>query len=153
MSNPAIQVQALGQSLWLDYINRKEMEEGTFARRLETQGVLGVTSNPTIFQQVIGETSFYDSSLTDLLKLDANAVYEALAVGDIQRAADMLLPIYERTHKVDGYVSLEVSPLIAQNTKETVSEAKRLFGMVNRPNLMVKIPATAAGLPAIEEVI
>jgi transaldolase/glucose-6-phosphate isomerase len=153
MSNPAVQVQALGQSLWLDYINRKELDDGSFARRLETQGVLGVTSNPTIFQQVIGDTSTYDEKIKTMLDMDANSVYERLAIADIQAAADLLRPIYERTNKVDGYVSLEVSPLIAQNTEETINEAKRLFAAVDRPNLMVKIPATPAGIPAIEEVI
>jgi transaldolase/glucose-6-phosphate isomerase len=153
MTNPAVQVQALGQSLWLDYINRKELDDGTFAWRLEAQGVLGVTSNPTIFQQVIGDTNTYDAVIQTMLDKDANSVYEALAIADIQAAADLLRPIYERTNKVDGYVSLEVSPLIAQNTEETVSEAKRLFAAVNRPNLMIKVPATPAGIPAIEELI
>ena len=153
MSNPAVQVESFGQSLWLDYINRKELDNGAFQKRLDEQGVLGVTSNPTIFQQAIGETDTYDNAIKDMLQLDQNGVYENLAIADIQTAADMLRPIYDRTLHVDGYVSLEVSPLLAQNTEETLSEAKRLFSAVNRPNLMVKIPSTQAGIPAIEEAI
>lgn len=153
MSNPAIQVQELGQSLWLDYINRHELSSGAFARRLETDGILGVTSNPTIFQQVIGDTTIYDEAIRAIKHLSAEEVYETLAVEDIQNACDLLLSTYERTDKRDGYVSLEVSPLIASNTASTISEAKRLFERVARPNLMIKIPATPAGIPAIEEVI
>jgi transaldolase/glucose-6-phosphate isomerase len=153
MSNPAIQVQAFGQSIWLDYINRKELNDGTFQKRLDEQGVVGVTSNPTIFQQVIGETDTYDTAISELLHLDANGVYETLAIADIRSAADAMRPIYERTNKRDGYVSLEVSPLIAQDTAQTLGEAQRLFAAVDRPNLMIKIPATPAGIPAIENAI
>jgi transaldolase/glucose-6-phosphate isomerase len=153
MSNSAFQVQDFGQSIWLDYINRKELDNGTFQKRLDEQGVVGVTSNPSIFQQVIGETDTYDEAIHQLLEHDANGVYETLAIRDIQTAADMMRPIYERTNKRDGYVSLEVSPLIAEDTEKTISEAKRLFALVDRPNLMIKIPATPAGIPAIQEAI
>lgn len=152
MSNPAIDVQALGQSIWLDYIHRRELSDGTFAKQLE-EGIVGVTSNPTIFQQAIGESDTYDEAMRQLLDLDAPSVYEKLAVEDIQMAADLLLPIYERTHKRDGYVSFEVSPLLANSTEQTFNEAKRLFELVNRPNVMIKIPATAAGIPAITQAI
>jgi transaldolase / glucose-6-phosphate isomerase len=152
MTNPAIRVQEFGQSLWLDYINRKELDNGTFQKRLD-DGVLGVTSNPSIFQQVIGETETYDEKIKGLLHLDANGVYETVAIADIQTAADMMRGIYDRTNKVDGYVSFEVSPLIARSTAETISEAVRLFKLIDRANLMIKIPATPEGLPAIEEAI
>jgi len=116
-------------------------------------GVVGVTSNPAIFQKAIGESDTYDSSITHLLDLDAYNIYEKLAIEDIQHALDMFRPVYDRTNKHDGFVSLEVSPLIANDTATTVAEALRLYKAVNRPNLMVKIPATPAGVPAIEESI
>ncbi len=153
MTNPAVEVQAIGQSIWLDYINRKELQNGEFQRKLNEDGVLGVTSNPTIFQQVIGDTETYDEAIKAIMHLDAETVYEQLVIEDIQAAADQMRPIYDRTHKRDGYVSLEVSPLIASDTAQTISEAKRLFALVNRPNLMIKIPATQEGIPAIEEAI
>jgi transaldolase/glucose-6-phosphate isomerase len=153
MTHAGRQVQAFGQSLWLDYINRKETQSGEFARKLAEDGVLGVTSNPTIFQQVIGDTDTYDDAMRALLHLPAEEVYEQLAVEDIQAVADLLRPIYDSSNGRDGYVSLEVSPLIASDTAKTISEAKRLFERVARPNLMIKIPATPEGIPAIEEAI
>lgn len=152
-NNPAIAVQQYGQSLWLDYIHRQELQDGTFARRLEKEGVLGVTSNPTIFQKAIGDSAIYDDTIREVLDLGANDIYEHLAIADIQTAADALRPIYDRTSKRDGYVSLEVSPLLASSTAETIAEARRLFTTVDRPNLMIKIPATDAGIPAIEQAI
>ncbi len=151
--NPAIQVQEYGQSIWLDYIHRQEIKDGTLQRRIDEEGVLGVTSNPSIFQKAIGESDVYDESILEMLDLEAEAVYEKLAVTDIQDAADLFLPVYERTGGRDGYVSLEVSPLLANNSDETVSEAKRLRELVDRPNVMIKIPGTQAGIPAIEETI
>jgi transaldolase/glucose-6-phosphate isomerase len=151
--NPATAVQAFGQSIWLDYIHRKELDSGEFQRRLDEDGVLGVTSNPSIFQQAIGESDTYDERIAHLLDQEANVVYEALAIADIQAAADLLRPIYERSAKRDGYVSLEVSPLLAHDSDSTLAEAKRLFAAVGRPNLMIKIPATQEGLPAIADAI
>ena len=151
--NPATAVQEFGQSIWLDYIHRKELDSGEFQRRLDEDGVLGVTSNPTIFQQAIGESDTYDERIAHMLDQDAESVYEALAIADIQSAADLLRPIYERTAKRDGYVSLEVSPLLAHDSDQTLAEAKRLFAAVDRPNLMIKIPATPEGLPAIADAI
>jgi transaldolase/glucose-6-phosphate isomerase len=153
MSNPAIEVQTLGQSLWLDYIHRAEIESGEFQRRIDNEGVLGVTSNPAIFQKAIGESETYDEAMSNLLDLDATTVYEKLAIEDIQKATDLFRPIYDRTNGRDGYVSLEVAPNLAHKTEETISEAKRLFAAVNRPNLMIKIPGTPEGIPAVEEVI
>jgi len=153
MTIPPIAVQKFGQSIWLDYIHRKELANGEFQRKIDEEGILGVTSNPSIFQKSIGESDVYDEAIKSLLDLDAESVYETLAIQDIQQAADMFHPVYERTGKRDGYVSLEVSPLIANDTDKTISEAKRLFETVDRPNLMIKIPATPAGIPAIEESI
>jgi transaldolase / glucose-6-phosphate isomerase len=153
MSNPAIEVQELGQSLWLDYIHRAEIENGDFQRRIDNEGILGVTSNPAIFQKAIGESEIYDEAMSHLLELDALTVYEKLAIDDIQKATDLFRDIYERTNGRDGYVSLEVAPTLAHKTDETIAEAKRLFEAVNRPNLMVKIPGTPEGIPAVEEVI
>lgn len=153
MTIPPIAVQEFGQSIWLDYIHRKELASGEFQRKIDEEGILGVTSNPSIFQKSIGESDVYDEAIKSLLDLNAEAVYETLAIQDIQQAADLFRPVYDRTNKKDGYVSLEVSPLIANDTDKTISEAKRLFEAVNRPNLMIKIPATTAGIPAIEESI
>ena len=153
MTNPPVDVQQYGQSIWLDFIHRNSLENGEMQKYIEEFGVIGVTSNPAIFQKAIGDSDTYDTSISHLLELDAYNIYEKLAVEDIQHALDMFRPIYDRTHKRDGYVSLEVSPLIANDTATTISEALRLYKLVGRPNLMVKIPATPAGLPAIEEAI
>ena len=151
--NPPVDVQAFGQSIWYDNIRRSLLDSGELQRMVAEDGILGVTSNPTIFQKAIGDSSDYDSAMRAMLDLDANAIFESLAIEDIQRALDILRPVYDRTGGRDGYVSLEVSPLIADDTATTVSEAKRLFAAVGRPNTMIKIPATEAGIPAIEEVI
>lgn len=153
MTIPPIQVQAFGQSIWTDNISRQLIESGELARLVQEGGVVGLTSNPSIFQKAIGETNDYDALIEQHWDNDASTLYELLAIKDIQDAADILKPVYERTQGVDGYVSLEVSPLLANSTEETVHEAKKLFAAVNRPNLMIKIPATKAGIPAIEEVI
>lgn len=153
MSNPAIEVQDYGQSLWLDYIHRKEIESGDFQRRIDEEGILGVTSNPSIFQAAIGDSDTYDEAMSHMLELEPMQVYEALAIDDIQKASDLFRPIYDQSNGKDGYVSLEVTPLLAHDTDKTIAEAKRLFEAVNRPNLMIKIPGTAEGIPAIEESI
>jgi len=153
MTNPPVDVQQYGQSIWLDFIHRNSLDNGEMQKYIDEFGVIGVTSNPAIFQKAIGESDTYDTAITGLLELDAYNIYEKLAVEDIQRALDLFRPIYDRTNKRDGYVSLEVSPLIANDSETTTSEALRLFKLVNRPNLMIKIPATPAGLPAIEEAI
>lgn len=153
MSNPAIEVQALGQSLWLDYIHRAEIESGDLQRRIDEEGILGVTSNPAIFQKAIGDSDTYDSAISNMLDLSAMQVYEILAIEDIQKASDLFRPIYDKSNGKDGYVSLEVAPQLANSTEETIAEAKRLFATVNRPNVMIKIPGTEEGIPAIEEAI
>ncbi len=149
--NPPVDVQKFGQSIWLDNISRRLITSGELKKHIDEDGVLGVTSNPTIFQKAIGGSADYDEAMGKLLDLDAYGIFEAVAVEDIRNALDLFRPTYDRTNGADGYVSLEVSPLIADDTATTTSEAKRLFKLVDRPNLMVKIPSTQAGIPAIEE--
>jgi transaldolase len=144
----------IGQSVWMDSLSRDDIQNGNLERMIE-EGVVGVTSNPTIFQKAISESSLYDEQLQELAEKedDPKEIFLTLAREDIRDACDLLLPVYERTGRLDGYVSLEVSPDLAYNTLTTVQEATRLHGMVNKPNLMVKIPATLPGLAAIEEMI
>jgi len=153
MGNPLIELQRFGQSAWLDYIHRDDLRNGDLQRRIDEEGVLGVTSNPSIFQKAIGDSDTYDQDIMTMLDLDALAIYESLAIADIQQATERFQPIYARSEGRDGFVSLEVSPLLARDTQGTIEEAKRLFHSVDRPNLMIKIPATPAGLPAIEATI
>ena len=150
--NRLIEVQKYGQSIWLDFITRGLMTSGKLQQMVES-GIVGMTSNPTIFAKAIGGSDEYDESIRTMLDLDATTIYERLAIEDIQAAADVLLAVYDRTDGLDGYVSLEVSPLLAYDTETTLSEAKRLFAAVDRPNVMIKIPGTAEGLPAIEEAL
>ena len=153
MSNPLLDIQAYGQSAWLDYIHRDDLGDGELQRRIDEEGILGVTSNPSIFQKAIGGSDTYDSAIMTMLDLEAPDIYEALAIEDIQRATDLFRPVYDRSDGGDGYVSLEVSPLLARDTQATIDEAGRLFASVDRPNLMIKIPATPEGIPAIEAAI
>jgi transaldolase/glucose-6-phosphate isomerase len=153
--NPNFAVQARGQSFWYDNIQRSILTNGELARLITEFGVLGVTSNPAIFEKAITGSGDYDVQIETLVRTGAatRAIYEALAVADIQQAADLLEPVFQRTEGVDGYVSLEVSPDLAHDTAGTVAEARRLHKMVGRRNLMIKVPATAAGIPAIQELI
>jgi len=153
MSNPPVDIQKYGQSAWLDYIHRQDLDNGDLQRRIDEEGILGVTSNPSIFQKAIGDSDTYDEAILTMLDLEAQDIYESLAIEDIQTATDLFRPIYEQSEHIDGYVSLEVSPLLARDAQGTLDEAKRLFQTVDRPNLMIKIPATPQGLPAIEEAI
>ncbi len=151
------QLQRQGQSIWLDYIRRSLVQSGELKRLIKEQGVTGMTSNPTIFDKAIGGSGDYDQTLTALLKQDATAaperLFEQLAVEDIRMAADALRPVWDRTGGGDGYVSLEVSPKLAHDTEGSVGEALRLWKAVERPNLMIKIPATKEGIPAVEALI
>lgn len=146
----------LGQAIWLDYIHRKLLVSGGL-KDLVDAGLRGVTSNPTIFANAITGSTDYDDAVREFLTAHPGAsatdLYEALTVADVQLAADILRPVYDRTGGADGFVSLEVSPLLAHDTAGTIEEAKRLWGKVDRPNLMVKVPATAAGVPAVETLI
>ncbi|NWF70049.1 MAG: bifunctional transaldolase/phosoglucose isomerase [Chloroflexi bacterium] len=153
MANPPVDVQHFGQSIWYDNIERSLITSGELKRMVAEDGVLGITSNPTIFEKAINSSSAYDEAIKQWLDEDASVIFERLAIEDIQTAADILRPVYERTNAIDGYISLEVSPLIAHDTATTLAEAQRLFAAVNRPNLMIKIPATPEGIPAIEDAI
>ncbi len=156
MSNPLIEVQQHGQSLWYDYISRDLLLSGELRRLVEQDGVRGVTSNPAIFEKAIAGSSDYDPAIRALVSqglTDAQAIYEALAIEDIQLGCDVLRPVYEASDSRDGFVSLEVSPHLAYQTEATLEEARRLWSAVGRPNLMIKVPATTEGLPAIEQLI
>jgi transaldolase/glucose-6-phosphate isomerase len=152
---PLKALQDYGQSVWLDYIRRSLLTNGELRRLIEEDGLRGVTSNPAIFEKAIAGSTDYESALADLAlrDLDAKSLYEQLAVRDIQDAADLLRPVYEQTRRRDGYVSLEVSPLLARDTQGTLEEARRLWKAVGRDNLMVKVPATPEGIPAIQQLI
>ncbi len=145
----------LGQGIWIDSISRDDLVEGGALSKMIEDGVVGVTSNPSIFQKAISESELYDEQLEELSKNqdDTKEIFLELARKDIQDACDILAPVYERTAAKDGYVSLEVSPNLAYDAPKTVEEAMRLHGLVDRPNLLVKIPATKPCLAAIEEVI
>ena len=149
-----IELEKMGQSIWLDYIQRSMITSGELKQLIDI-GLRGVTSNPAIFEKAIAGSNDYDEDLKQLLKTDAPIVqiYEALALKDISLAADQLRDVYDSSGGKDGYVSLEVSPELAYETEQTIAEAKRLFETVNRPNVMIKVPATQAGLPAITELI
>jgi transaldolase/glucose-6-phosphate isomerase len=156
MTNPLLSLAEAGQSIWLDDLHRMIIENGELRRLIEDDGLKGMTSNPSIFEKAIGETSDYDGILKAILArgdLEAGGAYEALAIADIQDAADQFRPVYDRLGGADGYVSLEVSPYLAMNTEATVAEARRLWRAVDRPNVMIKVPATPAGFPAIRQLI
>ncbi|MCA9520127.1 MAG: transaldolase [Myxococcales bacterium] len=155
MSKVIQAIEQIGQSLWLDYIRRESLKNGELARQVTKEGIVGLTSNPSIFEQAIAHSKDYDEALTALLAAGKSDVeiYEALVVEDIQLAADILRKVYDKTDGRDGYVSLEVSPLLARDTKATIEEAKRLHKLVDRPNLLIKVPGTAEGLPAIRALI
>jgi len=155
IENPLKQLARFGQSIWLDYIRRSLMTSGDLRRMVEEDGLGGMTSNPSIFEKAMGGAEYADY-MAELRKdktLDAKGIYEGLAIRDIQDAADVLRQVYDRTKKHDGYVSMEVSPYLANKTQETIDEALRLWKAVDRPNLMIKIPGTPAGVPAIETVL
>jgi transaldolase/glucose-6-phosphate isomerase len=154
--NPLKQLEACGQSLWLDYLIRSVIKEGELKTLIERDGLKGVTSNPSIFEKAIAESDEYAADIRAFLsKADARIgeIYEHLAIADIRAAADVLRPVYDRTDRGDGYVSLECSPYVANDTEATVVEAAHLWKAVGRPNLMVKIPATPEGIPAIRRSI
>jgi transaldolase len=155
MAKPIQALHALGQSLWYDNIRRGLLRNGGLAKMIADGEIRGVTSNPSIFQKAIGDSQDYEDDLREMAGVGRSSqeVYESLAIADIQEAADLFFPLYQESKGGDGYVSLEVNPHLAQDTEGTIAEAKRLWRRVDRPNLMVKIPATEAGLPAITETI
>ena len=156
MTNPLQQLTEAGQSIWLDYMHRKLMEGGELKRLIAEDGVTGVTSHPSIFEKAIGEGADYDDRIKAAMAeadLSPMELYEKVAIKDIQDAADVLKPVWDRTKGRDGYVSLEVSPYLALDTDGTIHEAERLWKAVGRENLMIKVPGTPAGVPAIAAVI
>lgn len=154
--NPLKQLLSYGQSMWLDYIRRDLFTTGKLKQMIADDGLRGMTSNPSIFEKAIADSSLYDDQLKSLAgqkNLDTTARYEQIAIRDIQSAADTLRPVYEQSNFRDGYVSLEVSPYLARKTQETIDEARRLWKTVQRENVMIKIPGTAEGIPAIRQAI
>ena len=153
--NPLVQLHDCGQSPWYDYIRRGLITSGDLQKMIEQDGLMGMTSNPAIFEKAIAGSSDYDVELKQAASdvIGVKAMYERLAIKDIQDAADVMHAVYERTKGRDGYVSLEVSPHLAYDTKGTIEEAVRLHEAVSRKNVMIKVPATAEGLPAIEELL
>jgi len=155
-TNPLIQLQTFGQSIWLDYIRRDLLRSGELQRLITEDGLRGMTSNPAIFEKAIAGSTLYQDFLDELASrtdLDAKGRYELLAIRDIQDAADILRPVYQSTKKRDGYVSLEVSPYLAHDTNGTLNEARRLWKSVARENLMIKVPGTVEGIPAFRQLI
>ena len=154
MTNPIQQLNQLGQSVWYDNIRRAFIKSGELARLIQL-GVSGLTSNPTIFEKAIAGSTDYDDALAELAEAgkSLNEIYESLVIEDIRSVADLLSPIYDRTAGADGYASLEVSPHLAHDTEATVAEARRLFAALDRPNVMVKVPGTPEGIPAVRQLI
>ena len=153
--NPNTEVQKYGQSFWYDNIQRGIIKSGELQQLIADFGVLGVTSNPSIFEKAIANSTDYDAQFVELASknLDTKTIFEQMAIEDIQAAADILEPVFEQTEGVDGYISLEVAPDLAHNYEATVSEARRLHKAVARRNLMIKVPATPEGIPAIQTLI
>jgi len=154
--NPLREFQRLGQSIWYDFIRRQLITSGELRDLIERDGVCGLTSNPAIFEKAIAGSTDYDAAITALHRsgpLAAQEVFEHLAIEDICQAADLLAAVYESTNGRDGYVSLEVSPHLANETEATITEARRLWAAVDRPNVMIKVPGTQAGIPAIRQLI
>jgi len=153
--NKAQELHDLGQSLWLDNITREILDNGTLRRYINEFSVTGLTSNPTIFDEAIGNTAAYDQGIRDKAKAgkSGEALFVELALEDLRRAADLFRPVFDATDGIDGWVSMEVSPLLANDTAGSIAAAARIHGQAERPNLYVKIPGTPAGGPAIEESI
>ena len=155
MTNPLLELNALGQSVWLDDIDRGQLRSGLFGRLIDEDSLSGATGNPSIFEHSITHDTTYDEQMQHLLALGKSAqeIYEALAMTDVRTVADLLRPTYDRTNGQDGFVSIEVSPYLAQDTEGTLSEVRRFWETIDRPNLMVKIPSTPAGVPAIRQAL
>jgi len=153
--NPLLKLEAFGQSVWLDDLRRSALDNGELQGLIQQDGVSGLTSNPSIFEKAIVDSNDYDNAIHELALQGKSIeeIYQALTVEDIQRAADLFRPIFDRLEGADGFVSLEVSPQLARDTAGTIVEARKLWVAVNRPNLFIKVPATREGLPAIQQLI
>lgn len=154
-NNPLKKLESLGQSIWLDYIRRDLITNGELQKLIDEDGLRGMTSNPAIFENAIAESNIYDAEIRKMALdgKEVNTIYEVISQQDIQSAADVFRPLYERTGSKDGYVSLEVNPNLAHNTAGTIEEGRRLWAALNRPNVLIKVPATPEGLPAIRQLI
>ncbi len=153
MTNPLRELAKFGQSVWYDNLNRSLIPTGMLQRLVDEDGVSGGTSNPSIFEKAVASGDYYDAHLKQLVDAGADlpAIYDALTIADIQQCADVFLPVYERSNGADGYASIEVSPELAYDTAGTIAAARRLARDVGRPNVMIKIPGTPEGLPAVEQ--
>jgi transaldolase len=153
--NPLLKLHKLGQSVWQDDIGRTMLDDGSLAKLIEADGIAGVTSNPAIFAASINKEPIYQQAIANLLPKEASniALYETLTIEDLRRAADLFRKLYDSSKGGDGYISMEVSPHLAYDTAGTIAEAKRLWARLERPNAMIKIPGTEAGLPAIRDTI
>lgn len=154
-ANPLARLHDFGQSFWLDYIRRRMLHDGELQRLIDQDGLRGMTSNPAIFEKAIAGSDDYDDHIRSLAAegADRDTAYEALVLRDIARAADVLAPVHTASDGVDGRISIEVSPRLARDTQGTLEEARRLWSRLDRPNIMIKVPATAEGVPAIEQLI
>lgn len=156
VQNPLLTIEnEYGQSIWMDNLSRDLLTSGELEQLIETRGVLGITSNPAIFEKAIAGNVIYDTQIVAGIKsgTSLNDIYESLIFTDIRNACDILRPVYDRTNGIDGYVSIEVPPLIATDTTSTITEARRYHAAIGRPNVMIKIPGTPEGLPAVEQMI
>ena len=155
MKNSVARISDFGQSIWLDYIRRKFISSGELKKLIDEDGLKGVTSNPAIFEEAIAKSNDYNETLATMAKTDisANDIFWSIAIEDVQNAANLFTEVYEKTNGLDGYVSLEVSPDLALNTEGTIAEAHSLWKAVDRKNVMIKVPGTKEGLPAIEQLI
>jgi len=155
--NPLLELKSFGQSVWCDYIERQSLMSGDIKKMIEAGEIVGITSNPTIFEKAISSSPYYDYDILNHLErqheCDVDCLYETLITEDVRLAADLLRPIYELTNGVDGLVSIEVSPRLAHDSDATIAEARRLFSILDRPNILIKVPATPEGLPAITTLI
>lgn len=156
IQNPLLTIEnEYGQSIWMDNLSRDILTSGELAELIETRGVLGITSNPAIFEKAIAGNAVYDAQIIEGVKAgkSLNDIYESLVFTDIRHACDVLRSVYDRTNGIDGYVSIEVPPALADNTASTITEARRYYAAIDRPNVMIKIPGTPEGLPAVEQMI
>jgi transaldolase len=154
--NPLLTIeQEYGQSIWMDNLSRDLLTSGELAQLIDTRGVLGITSNPAIFEKAIAGNAIYDNQIEEGIKAgkSLNEIYESLIFTDIRQACDILRPVYDKTNGIDGYVSIEVPPTLAADTASTITEARRYYCEIGRPNVMIKIPGTPEGLPAVEQMI
>jgi transaldolase len=154
--NPLLTIEnTYGQSIWMDNLSRDILTSGELAELIETRGVLGITSNPAIFEKAIAGNAVYDGQIVEGVKAgkSLNDIYESLVFTDIRHACEILRPVYDRTNGIDGYVSIEVPPALAANTASTITEARRYYAAIAHPNVMIKIPGTPQGLPAVEQMI